>query len=101
MVILNTLIISRLPDNSLLQILCNIALCVPSTIGMYKVANFKTQVIRLSWWNVFMCIPYILLLVGYLIWSGWVTIIANIMIVIFSTVGIYTSLNIKFKNLTN
>ncbi|MCF1796547.1 hypothetical protein LZE18_05190 [Lactobacillus mulieris] len=48
-----------------------------------------------------MCIPYILLLVGYLIWSGWVTIIANIMIVIFSTVGIYTSLNIKFKNLTN
>ncbi|WP_224786494.1 hypothetical protein, partial [Lactobacillus jensenii] len=77
------------------------ALCVPSTIGMYRIANFKTYVIRLSWWNVLICIPYVLLLVDYLIWSEWVTIIANILIVIFSTLGIYTSLNVKIKNLTN
>ncbi|KAA9263945.1 hypothetical protein F6I21_06920 [Lactobacillus jensenii] len=58
---------------------------------MYRIANFKTYVIRLSWWNVLICIPYVLLLVDYLIWSEWVTIIANILIVIFSTLGIYTS----------
>ncbi|APT14275.1 hypothetical protein CYJ89_06115 [Lactobacillus jensenii] len=68
---------------------------------MYRIANFKTYVIRLSWWNVLICIPYVLLLVDYLIWSEWVTIIANILIVIFSTLGIYTSLNVKIKNLTN
>ncbi|KRL63130.1 hypothetical protein FC23_GL001069 [Lactobacillus psittaci DSM 15354] len=55
----------------------------------------------MSWWNVLICIPYVLLLVDYLIWSGWVTIIANILIVVFSTLGIYTSLNVKIKNLTN
>ncbi len=101
MVILNALTISYLADTTLFQILCNIALCVPSTLGMYRIANFKTHVIRLSWWNVLICIPYVLLLVDYLIWSGWVTIIANILIVVFSTLGIYTSLNVKIKNLTN
>ncbi len=95
MIIFDTLVISYLPAGTIFQILGSVTLISPIIIGMYTIANFKRVDFRFSLLNALICIPYVFLLVEYLIWSGWIRIIVNIMIVVFSTVGIYAYLSLK------
>ena len=95
MIIFDTLVISYLPAGTIFQILGSVTLISPIIIGMYAIANFKRDDFRFSLLNALICIPYVFLLVEYLIWSGWIRIVVNIMIVIFSTVGIYAYLSLK------
>ncbi|WP_269255500.1 hypothetical protein [Lactobacillus mulieris] len=95
MIIFDTLVISYLPAGTIFQILGSVTLISPIIIGMYTIANFKRVDFRFSLLNALICIPYVFLLVEYLIWSGWIRIIVNIMIVVSSTVGIYAYLSLK------
>lgn len=101
MIIVDTLIISYLPANTLLQIFSSVVLMAPISLGICALADYRKHDFRFSILDVFICLPFLFLIIDYLIWNGWVRIVTNIFVVLFSTVGVHTSLNIKIKNLTN
>lgn len=93
-VFIETLEFYYLPSDTLLQIFCSAGILIHLAFGMY---TFKRANCSFSWLDTLTCTPYMLLLANYLIWDNWLRSITNIILMVFSTMGLYGYLNSKSR----
>lgn len=76
-----------LPTGNLFQIFCSATILISLAFGL---CAFDKRICKFSILDVLICIPYVSLMVNYLIWDSFLRIITNILVILLSSIGLYS-----------
>lgn len=81
-----------LPTDNLFQIFCSTTILIHLAFGIYA---FDKRICKFSILDALICIPYVSLMVNYLIWEGLLRISTNILVILLSAIGLYSYVSSK------
>lgn len=81
-----------LSNNNLFQIFCSATILIYLAFG---VCTFDKRICKFSLLDALICIPYVSLMVNYLIWDSLLRISTNILVILLSCIGLYSYVNTK------